>query len=632
MKRFRSDILKNLIPLILLVLSSALSIVICILSLRADFFIVFQNTFYIPIIISCFYYGRRGFAFSAGLVLVYVFMVLAFTKDPTIILQALIRVLIFMSVAAIISYLSLLREQTERFRVASDYTRSLVEASLDSLVVIGKDGNIMDMNATMESMTGYSRAELMGTDLSNYFTEPEQARIGYKDTLLSGYVSNIPLEIRHRDGRLIPVLYDASVFHDQSGQVAGVFAAARDITERKLMEEALKESRTFALATINALTAHIAVLDERGFIVSVNEAWRSFARSNPPIASNIFEGADYLGTCDSSAGKGSETARIFGEGIRSVIRGEKNDFSLDYDCHSPSEKRWFTGKVSRFTAKNSLRIVISHENITVRKEAEEALRSAHSELEKKVEERTRELSEANTRLKELDRLKSMFIASMSHELRTPLNSIIGFTGLILMGLSGTISEEQRTQLGMVKNSALHLLSLINDVIDVSKIEGDKIELSMERFNLPELLSEAVESLKPSASQKGLAIALAAPEELLMVSDRRRIRQLVVNLAGNAVKYTDQGKINVHAAQIDGKVEISVSDTGTGIKEEDMGKLFSAFSRIKIPGQPIVEGTGLGLYLSQRIAELLGGNITVESRFGEGSTFTLSIPIVYEDRG
>ena len=172
-------------------------------------------------------------------------------------------------------------------------------------------------------------------------------------------------------------------------------------------------------------------------------------------------------------------------------------------------------------------------DITERKRAEAALRLAHDELEQKVAERTRELSEANARLQELDRLKSMFIASMSHELRTPLNSIIGFTGILLQGLAGDLNAEQRKQLGMVKGSSEHLLALITDIIDLSKIEAGKIDLTLEPFDLSKVVNEVLGSFQVAAARKALSLSADIPPGLMLVSDKRRIRQVLVNLVGNA---------------------------------------------------------------------------------------------------
>ena len=271
-----------------------------------------------------------------------------------------------------------------------------------------------------------------------------------------------------------------------------------------------------------------------------------------------------------------------------------------------------------------------------RDKAEEELRKHREHLEELVKERTielekktEEIEQANIQLKELDRLKSMFIASMSHELRTPLNSIIGFTGIILQGIAGELTEEQRKQLTMVKNSANHLLALINDIIDVSKIEADKVELFIEEFDLSYLLQEVKDSLTIAVEKKDLEMSLMMPEKLVIKSDERRVKQIIVNLAGNAVKFTDEGKIEIKAVKNDGKVEVSVRDTGFGMRKEDLDRLFKAFSRILVEDRT-VEGTGLGLYLSKKIANLLGGDILAESEFGKGSEFTFTLPLKYKE--
>jgi len=267
--------------------------------------------------------------------------------------------------------------------------------------------------------------------------------------------------------------------------------------------------------------------------------------------------------------------------------------------------------------------------VTERVQAEEELEKHRLHLEELVKERTVDLEEANIKLQELDRLKSLFIASMSHELRTPLNSIIGFTGIILQGLSGDITGDQRKQLMMVKSSADHLLSLINDVIDVSKIEAGKVALSIERFDLSALLDEVKSAFTPEAEPKGIILSLETPGGLSIRSDERRTKQVIMNLVSNAAKFTDSGKIEIKAATGDGVVEVSVRDMGIGMAREDLEALFKAFSRIRAEGMAIKEGTGLGLYLSQKIAELLGGGIRAESSLGKGSEFTFTLPFEYK---
>ena len=276
------------------------------------------------------------------------------------------------------------------------------------------------------------------------------------------------------------------------------------------------------------------------------------------------------------------------------------------------------------------------QDITERKRTEDELAKYREHLEELVKKRTSELEgktgeleQANIRLKELDRLKSMFIASMSHELRTPLNSIIGFTGIILQEMSGEINEEQRKQLTLVKNSANHLLVLINDVIDISKIEAGKVELVIKEFNFAELMQQVNDSFKVAAKKKGLKLSLEMPERLIIKSDERRTKQVLVNFVSNAIKFTDRGEIVIKIVKKDKVAEISVRDTGVGVKKEDMNKLFKDFIRIPIKDRTI-EGTGLGLYLSKKIANLLGGDVTAESEFGKGSVFTFTLPLKYKE--
>ncbi|PIY21395.1 MAG: hypothetical protein COZ12_04950 [Deltaproteobacteria bacterium CG_4_10_14_3_um_filter_60_8] len=255
------------------------------------------------------------------------------------------------------------------------------------------------------------------------------------------------------------------------------------------------------------------------------------------------------------------------------------------------------------------------------------------------------LEVANAKLQELDRLKSMFIASMSHELRTPLNSIIGFTGLMLQGMAGPINDEQRDQLGRVYRAGKHLLSLITDVIDIAKIESGKILPHVEDFMLAEVIDEACENLKVQIADKGLELIKMVPATPIpMHSDRRRLLQCLLNFLSNAVKFSEKGTIRVEVAEwqrgkgAEGQreeggefVEISVSDTGVGIKQEDMGRLFQSFVRLESSLKVIVPGTGLGLYLTKKLAtEVLGGEVAAESIEGEGSTFRLRVPVCLEN--
>ncbi|MBN2523305.1 MAG: DUF4154 domain-containing protein, partial [Bacteroidales bacterium] len=229
-----------------------------------------------------------------------------------------------------------------------------------------------------------------------------------------------------------------------------------------------------------------------------------------------------------------------------------------------------------------------------------------------IENRLIELKELNVKLEEADQYKSIFLASMSHELRTPLNSIIGYTGILLMGMTGTLNEEQNKQLNKVKNNARHLLSLINDILDISKIEADRVELHYEEFNLKNLVNEIVETIHPKVVEKQLEMIAEIPDDLIVTTDIRRIKQVVLNLVSNAVNYTDAGKIQIHADRLPGdKIRLAVKDTGIGIPENEIPKLFQPFQQIDSSLTKKNKGTGLGLYLCKKLMTLLKGDIFVK---------------------
>ena len=256
-----------------------------------------------------------------------------------------------------------------------------------------------------------------------------------------------------------------------------------------------------------------------------------------------------------------------------------------------------------------------------------ALLNSQLQLSHKQEEIARmELQTANKKLLDLDKLKSMFIASMSHELRTPLNSIIGFSGLMLEGVSGDMTAQQKDSMERIYRSGNHLLDLISDVIDISKIEAGRVDAFPTPFPLKELVEEAIETIRPQADAKGLELSMQADAWPEMMTDRKRLLQCLLNYLSNAVKFTERGHITFSVSDNGDTVRISVTDTGLGISEEDIPKLFEAFERLESHLRVKAGGTGLGLYLTKKIVtELLRGDTFVQSRVDRGSTFGLQIP-------
>lgn len=249
------------------------------------------------------------------------------------------------------------------------------------------------------------------------------------------------------------------------------------------------------------------------------------------------------------------------------------------------------------------------------------------ELEDRVARRTAELAIAKEQAEAADHLKSAFLATMSHELRTPLNSILGFTGILLRDMAGPLNEEQAKQLSMVRGSARHLLDLINDVLDISKIEAGQLEVSFAPFAMDALIGQVMSTVAPAAQQKGLTLtAEIGPGVGPIVSDQRRVTQIFINLLGNAIKFTEQGGVEIVCRVQDGALVTSVADTGPGIDPSDLPKLFQPFQQLETGLNRRHEGTGLGLSICKRLAQRLGGTISVQSKLGKGSVFTVSFPI------
>ena len=295
-------------------------------------------------------------------------------------------------------------------------------------------------------------------------------------------------------------------------------------------------------------------------------------------------------------------------------------------------------------------------DITLRKQAEEIMREHSKTLEAEVKKRTSEFEAAKLQAEMANRAKSEFLANMSHELRTPLNSIIGFSQIIYDGITGPLTEKQKECLDNVLKSGDHLLLLINDILDISRIEADKIELEPVKFDLKKMLEESAGMFKERALKKDIKTSLDIGEGMdTIYADERRIRQVLLNLLSNAYKFTPDGgsvqvfarrvsssrfqgsskkqeKENLHLAtsdlKLDGNfIEISIVDTGIGISEEDQKRLFTPFEQLEHVYTKKYEGTGLGLYLSKRLVEIHGGKIWVESKKGEGSKFTFTIPVM-----
>lgn len=297
-----------------------------------------------------------------------------------------------------------------------------------------------------------------------------------------------------------------------------------------------------------------------------------------------------------------------------AIRGDGSRFSYEL-------------RVTRMMLGTEPATVAFVSDITERKAAESELDSYRADLERMVRERTEELMAANRRLQEATQTRIRFLSSMSHELRTPLNSVIGFSGVLLQGMSGPLTEDQRRQLEIIYESGKRLMSTIDDVLDVSRIEAGKAEVRWEQFELDTALEALVDSMRPDAQRRGLDLVLTLPPERgQIVSDRHKLTQAVRGLLENAIKFTESGGVTLVLERDESNVRIRVSDTGVGIPADELPHVFDEFRQVRRPDGVRPEGAGLGLSLCGKLAGLLGGAISCTSEPDAGSEFVLEFPV------
>ncbi len=488
-------------------------------------------------------------------------------------------------------------------------------------------GEILDVNQTMLNMYGYKLEEtlkLKVSDLSSSeppYTE-EEAIIKLRKAVEQG-PQLFEWLARKKNGEKFWV--EVALKSSEIGGKDRVLAVVRDITDRKQSEIEIKESEYRYHTLFESANDAIFIMKDDLFIDCNQKTLYIFGctreqiikqppyRFSPPLQPD-----------------GRESREVALEKIEAAYAGKPQFFEWKHQKYNGS---LFDAEVSLNSIElGSERYLLALvRDITERKQAEKELSRHRDHLEDLVESRTAELAISKERAEIADHLKSVFLATMSHELRTPLNSIIGFTGIVLMGLSGPLNSEQEKQLGMVKSSARHLLNLINDVLDISKIEAGQLTIDTKIFNMNEVIENVIKIMTPMAEKKELMLVSNTSEELGQInSDHRRVEQILINLTNNAIKFTEKGQVSIECKISDEIFIADIKDTGIGIKSENMDKLFRPFQQIETGIDRRHEGTGLGLSICQKLAEMLGGTLKVESQWNVGSTFTLTLPITFKE--
>lgn len=481
-------------------------------------------------------------------------------------------------------------------------------------------------NPAAELIFGWPAADALGKHASFLVPPHEQDGVMKSwEALLAGRngarYSNQNLT---RDGRLIDCEWYSTVVSDAEGRVASVSSLVLDVTERASAERLFRESEErFQKAFRRAPVPQAIIRLVDGCIIDVNDRWeQTFGLDRHSVAGRTVPDLGLWQDLESRS-------RLLRELDQ---HGELHDREIRL-VRAGGQPGVFLVSITLVKIEEDSTMLVTEVDITERQRAENEVRALNEGLEKRVADRTRELENANAKLKELDRLKSEFLATMSHELRTPLNSIIGFSSILKQGMAGSLNPEQSKQILMINDSARHLLGLINDLLDVSRIEAGRVELFVEHVDVMDVLREVERTLAPQVAAKHLAYSTqGGPALPAVVSDRKRLFQIILNLANNAVKFTEHGSVSVTAsATEDDRLSIAIRDTGIGIRPENLGRLFEAFRQVDGSARRVYEGTGLGLYLVKKLLGLLGGSVSAESEFGRGSCFTVVLPLVVPEK-
>ena len=631
-------------------------------------------------------------------------------------------IVIFMLVIIIVKNQNTKNNELETYtadqKKASQYALSLIEASLDPLVTISVDGKIMDTNQATVNITGVERTALIGSNFLDYFTEPQMAREVYQEVFAKGFVADSPLTIRHKNGKLTDVLFNGSVYKDETGAILGVVIVARDIAEQKWAMELRiantelgianvelayqnkeKEKRANELGIANKELAFQNVEKENraAELVVANEELifqnkEKIKRANELVIAEIeldfqnqekekreiinkeLEALTYdaklsskysLSLIEASRdplvtinikGKITDmneaTVNITGMKREQLIDSDFFDYFTDQQkarevyqevfkngsvADAPLTLRSINGKLTDVLFNGSVYkdekgvvqgVVIVARDVTYQKRIATELIEARifAELATEIaEEEKRNAQEATKIAEHAVKAKQQFLSNMSHEIRTPMNAIIGFTKVVL---KTDLNDKQKEYLSAIKMSGDALIVLINDILDLAKVDAGKMTFEQIPFKLSVSISAMLHIFETKIQEKNLELVKIYDAKIpkILLGDPVRLHQIILNLVSNAIKFTSKGKITISVLLLgedeqSATVEFAVADTGIGIEEQKIDSIFDDFQQATSGTSRIYGGTGLGLAIVKQLVEAQGGTISVKSKIDQGSVFS-----------
>jgi len=509
--------------------------------------------------------------------------------------------------------------------------RDLVTLANSIILRWSPEGRVLFLNEFGQRFFGYTDVEIVGRQLVGTLV-PENEIDGRELRPLLEEISadpqkferNINENIR-RNGQRVWIDWTNKAVLDERGEIREILSIGSDITERRQAEEQIRRLNEDLQRHADTLEQRVA--ERTAELAAMNDEQRTIFES---ASTGIVLLRDRIITrCNKKLEEisGYASGELIGKSTRiwypdeqAYLEGGQQLYAQLAEGKTFCQEQQIARKDgSLFWVRLSLRAFDKNAPLKGAVGIIEDITDEHEAAEK--------LRKALEAAQEADRIKSAFLATMSHELRTPLNSIIGFTGIMLQGLTGSLNPEQQKQMTMVQKSSRHLLSLINDVLDISKIEAGQMVFSCTSFDLPASIDKMAKLISPMAEKKGLELRMDLPDTPLTIfTDQRRLEQVVLNLLNNAVKFTEKGHVDIICRKDNGQVLLQFSDTGIGMRQEEIPHLFQPFHQLDTGLARKREGTGLGLSICKKIIKMMGGSIEVESRLGQGSTFFVRLPL------